>query len=399
MYKNILILAICNALIMSSTSLTMTSSALVGYSLASESIYSTLPLGITYMSVMAGLIPISLFMQKYGRKAGFYAGALSGLTGGILSAVGIYSGSFFLFAAAGVFQGFAMASAQFLRFAAAEVVDHEYRSRAISWVLAGGLAAAFLGPSIARFTNQLSSLPPFTVAFASIIVMCILVFAILPFASLSKPDAAPQVENKRPLLQIIILPGFIVAALSAMIAYGTMNILMVSTPLAMQASDLDFDQIAVVIQWHIVGMFAPSFFTGHLIHRFGVLKIMLIGILALFCSIASGAIGDTYGHYLIGLIALGLGWNFLFVGGTTLLTEVHRPAEKGVVQGVNDFLVFSVVAATAAISGYLHFHLGWIVLNLITIPGLVIAASSVFVLWFLHIRSSKTARQPDNPCT
>ncbi|MYB34558.1 MAG: MFS transporter [Gammaproteobacteria bacterium] len=395
MYKNILVLAICNALIMSSTSLTMTSSALVGYALASESIYSTLPLGITYVSVMASLIPISLLMQKYGRKPGFYIGAASGLLGGVLAAIGIYAGSFFLFALAGIFQGFSMASAQFLRFAAAEVVDQEYRSRAISWVLAGGLVAAFLGPSIARFTNQASSLPPFTVAFASIIVMSVLVFAMLPFASLPAPAKSTETEGKRPLTHIIVLPGFIVAALCAMIAYGTMNLLMVSTPLAMQASELTFDQIAVVIQWHIIGMFAPSFFTGHLIHRFGVLKIMLLGILALFISIGAGVSGDTYWYYLAGLVALGIGWNFLFVGGTTLLTEVHRPSEKGMVQGLNDFLVFSVVATTAAISGYLHFHIGWIVLNLVTVPTLIVAALAVFVLWFMRDRASKAAAYPD----
>lgn len=399
MYKNILILAVCNALVMSSTSLTMTSSALVGYALASESIYSTLPLGITYMSVMVGLIPISLFMQKYGRKIGFYLGAACGLTGGILSAAGIYFGSFAIFAAAGMLQGFSMASAQFLRFAAAEVVEQEYRSRAISWVLAGGLVAAFLGPSIARFANELSSLPPFTVAFGSIVVMNALVFAVLPFASLASPSASPKDEGKRPLTQIIVLPGFIVAALCAMIAYGTMNVLMVSTPLAMQSSDLDFDQIAVVIQWHIVGMFAPSFFTGHLIHRFGVLRIMLIGVAVLFCSIGAGVAGDAYWHYLAGLVALGLGWNFLFVGGTALLTEVHRPSEKGMVQGVNDFLVFSVVAVTAAISGYLYFHLGWVVLNLVTIPALTVAASVIVMLWFVQARRLKIAGQADNAST
>lgn len=374
---------------MSSTSLTMTSSALVGLALASESIYSTVPLGITYMSVMAGLIPLSLFMQKYGRKLGFYIGAACGLLGGTLSAIGIYTGSFLLFSLAGILQGLSMASAQFLRFAAAEVVEPEYRSRAISWVLAGGLVAAFLGPSIARFTNEFSSLPPFTVAFGSIIAMCALIFIILPFSSLPNPMQSTEVKDKRPLTHIVILPGFAVAALCAMIAYGTMNLLMVSTPLAMQASDLTFDQIALVIQWHIVGMFAPSFFTGHLIHRFGVLKIMLLGVFALLISIGSGVSGDTYWNYLIGLVALGVGWNFLFVGGTTLLTEVHRPSEKGMVQGLNDFLVFSVVATTAAISGYLHFQIGWIVLNLTTIPTLIIAASAILLLWIKRSRVSK----------
>jgi len=198
-----------------------------------------------------------------------------------------------------------------------------------------------------------------------------------------------EVKDKRPLTHIVILPGFAVAALCAMIAYGTMNLLMVSTPLAMQASDLTFDQIALVIQWHIVGMFAPSFFTGHLIHRFGVLKIMLLGVFALLISIGSGVSGDTYWNYLIGLVALGVGWNFLFVGGTTLLTEVHRPSEKGMVQGLNDFLVFSVVATTAAISGYLHFQIGWIVLNLTTIPTLIIAASAILLLWIKRSRVSK----------
>lgn len=393
MYKNLAILSACHALMLAGTSLIITSAALVGLVLAPRESLATVPLGICYGVVMLSLIPVSVSMQKYGRKFGFYCGASSGLAGGILAGVGIYTGSFLLFCLAAAFYGVGMASAQFYRFAAAELASDEYRSRAISWVLAGGLVAAFLGPAIAKNTRDLASLPPFTLTFSSIIILCTVILLLLPLVKLPavKSDADSVKSEKRPLNRILLLPAFMVAAACAMVAYGTMNLLMVSTPLAMQGADIDFSRTATVIQWHIVGMYAPSFFTGSLIHRFGVFKIMLAGLFILLCCIGSSVHGSGYGHFLFSLVTLGVGWNFLYIGGTTLLTDVYKPSEKGIVQGVNDFLVFSGVATTAAVSGILHYHFGWMNLNLLTVPMLILVGIGVLMLWWSRSRDLSPA--------
>lgn len=388
MYKNIFLLSVCLALIMSTTSLTMTSSALVGLSLAPARNLATLPLGISFITIMATLIPTSLLMQRYGRRAGFVMGGLSVIAGGLLAAAAIYQGSFELFCLSAVFQGVAMSTTQFYRYAATEVAPESWKSRAISWVLVGGLAAAFLGPGIARATRDILPDALFAFSFGSNAVLGLGVLICLGFLKIPAPDITRSTEKARPLIRILLLPTFIVAAFCAMIAYGTMNLLMTSTPLAMDHRDFSFDQTATVIQWHIVGMFAPSFFTGHLIHRFGILLVMAAGVLMLFLCTALNLAGDGYNLFLISLITLGIGWNFLFVGSTTLLTGVHRQSEKGMVQGINDFLVFSGVATTALMSGYLHHHIGWQNMNYGVMPVLLLAAFSIAALGVMRARSS-----------
>ncbi len=391
MFKNLAILSACHALMLAGTSLIITSAALVGLILAPRESLATVPLGICYVVVMLSLIPMSVSMQKYGRKFGFYCGALSGLIGGILAGVGIHAGSFPLFCLAVAFYGVGMASAQFYRFAAAELASDDYRSRAISWVLAGGLVSAFLGPAIARNTRDLASLPPFTLTFSSITILCMMILVLLPMITLPAMKPERVKAERRHLTRIITLPTFLVATSCAMVAYGTMNLLMVSTPLAMKGADIGFAHTATVIQWHIVGMFAPSFFTGHLIHRFGVFKVMLAGFFMLFCCIGSSIHGDSYWNFLFSLVSLGVGWNFLYIGGTTLLTRVHRPSEKGIVQGINDFLVFSGVATTAAVSGTLHYGFGWVNLNLLTVPALVLVGMGLLLLWRSNGRTPNPA--------
>ncbi len=384
MLKNILFLTVCQALMLSSTSLTMTSSALVGLAIAPQSSYATLPLGICYLTVMLSLVPTSLSMQRYGRKPVFYLGACSGFAGGILAALGIYVGSFVLFCIGAMFQGIAMSTAQFYRFAAAELAEEKYRSRAISWVLAGGLVAAFMGPAIASHSREISDLPLFTLSFGSISVLSFGIVVCLSFIRFSETEEHESTDVKRPLRKIVMLPGFATAVICAMVAYGTMNLLMTSTPLAMDQRDMPFESTATIIQWHIVGMFAPSFFTGNLIQRFGELKIMAIGIVMLLICVTASNIAQNQASFLISLFTLGVGWNFLYIGGTTLLTQVYRPSEKGLVQGINDFVVFSMVATTALISGYLHHLLGWAMLNLIVLPALTFALASIFVLYLLN---------------
>ena len=391
MNKNISLLFVCLALIMATSSLNMTTSALVGLSIAPARNLATLPLGISFLTIMVVMIPISLLMQRYGRRTGFAVGGLSIIAGGLLAAMAIYLGNFELFCLSAVFQGVAMSTAQFYRYAAVEVATDSYKSRAISWVLVGGLAAAFLGPSIARYTRDILPDALFALSYGSFAILGLGVLICLVFLKIPAPDITEVREKARPLIRILLLPTFIVAALCAMIAYGTMNLLMTSTPLAMDHRDFNFDQTATVIQWHIVGMFAPSFFTGHLIHRFGTLPVMAAGVLMLFLCTTLSLTGDGYSHFMISLITLGIGWNFLFIGGTTLITEVHRPSEKGLVQGVNDFLVFSGVASTALISGYLHHHFGWQNMNYGVMPVLLLAAVSIAVLGVMRAMRARSS--------
>jgi MFS family permease len=377
---------------LSSTSLTMATSALVGLAIAPRAGLATLPLGISYLTILVALVPVSLYMQRFGRKSGFYLGACSGLIGGLLSGFAIYIHSFELFCIGAVFQGLAMSSAQFYRFAAAEIVnDDDYRSRAISWVLAGGLVAAFVGPAIATFTREIEGVPLFAASYSSIAILCAGILLFIRFIEFPQLEQDQNSIQKRPLGRIMLVPGFATAVLCAMAAYGMMNLLMTSTPLAMDQRGMAFASTATVIQWHIIGMFAPSFFTGHLIHRFGELKIMSFGILMLLTCIVISHFNDTYSGFLMSLIFLGLGWNFLYIGGTTLLTSVYQPAEKGLIQGINDLFVFSAVAVTALMSGYLHQSLGWAKLNLITLPALAVAAMSIFLLFLFYFKRQKSS--------
>ena len=257
---------------LSCTSLVMSTSALVGNSLTTNPLFITLPLGITYLSMMLTMIPGSLFMQRYGRRLGFSLGGFAGVGGGLAAAVGIYQGSFLLFCIGSALFGVANGFAQFYRFAAAEVVAAEDKNKAISWVLAGGIVAAFIGPNTARFTHDLIPDAVFSASYACLVIFSLGVIMIQLVIDIPRPVRSAAQAPSRPLLKILSTPTFMVAAACAMIAYGTMNLLMTATPLAMDHSGMDFNDTAMVIQWHIVGMFAPSFFTGSLIDRFGVLK-------------------------------------------------------------------------------------------------------------------------------
>jgi len=373
-------LAACQAFMLSSTSLTMATSALVGFSLAPSASLATLPVGLVYVFMMLTMIPASLFMQKFGRKMGFTLGGVSGVMGGLVSAFGIYQQSFWLFCAGSALFGVSNAFGQFYRFAAAEIVPAVYKSKAISWVLVGGLVAAFIGPNIANWTREIVPDANFSASYACIALFSLGVIFVQFFLKVPSPSAAETSGEIRPLMTILLRPTFLVAALCAMIAYGTMNLLMTATPLAMDHHGMPFSETASVIQWHLVGMFAPSFFTGSLIARFGVLKVMMVGVIALFGCVLFSLLGTQFSHFFTGLLLLGVGWNFLFVGGTTLLTEAYLPAEKGMVQGINDFMVFSATAFTALSSGYFHHLLGWQKLNVYTVPVILLAAGLIMFL-------------------
>lgn len=371
MYLNIFLLALCQAMMMTGVSLVLSSSALVGAELAAHPILATLPLSLQYLTTMLVMIPVSRMMQRRGRRPVFVMGALIGAVGMGLATYGVAIGNFVLFAAAGILVGMHNAVGQFYRFAAAEAAGHELKSRAISLTLAGGVLAAFLGPNLARFTRD-AIVPTFTASFLALCITTLIAAALASRLRLPVVDAAATEGTGRPMMEIAKQPAFIVAVAAATLGYASMNLIMTATPLAMTCQHQSFDDIAWVIQWHIVAMFAPSFFTGDLIRRVGVLTVIAVGALLELACIAVNLAGTSVAHFNTALILLGLGWNFLYVGGTSLLTDTYRPEERGRVQGLNDTLVFTSVTLSSLAAGGLVNLYGWETVNLATIPGMLV---------------------------
>jgi len=371
MRRNVILLSLSQGFMITGSSLVLASSPLIGKALSGEKSLATLPFALLFLAQMTSTVPASMFMGRVGRRLGFMTGAMFGLAGAVVTTVGVLNGNFGIFCVGttliGVFNGFG----QYYRFAAADVASKKFRSRAISYVLAGGLIAAFAGPNLANWSRRLLS-QEFAGSYASLIVIYLVSFAIAVLLKIPHKALASSTENGRPLLVIARQRAYFVAVASAMVGYGVMNFIMVATPLAMQSYAHRFSDTAFVIQWHLFGMFAPSFFTGHLIRRFGMSNIMLTGILILGLCIGVNVAGTTVMHFWVALFSLGLGWNFLFVGATTLLTETYSFNEKAKAQALNDFIVFGTVTLTSFSSGAVQHTLGWETVNLGVIPFLVL---------------------------
>ncbi len=382
MYGNILLLSLCQAMLMTGTGVVLSSSAIVGTQLATQPALATLPLSLQYLTTMLVMFQVSRAMQRWGRRSVFIVGALVGATGMGLAAFGVMSGSFLLFAGAGILIGIHNAVGQFYRFAAADAADADRKSRAISLTLTGGVLAAFIGPNLAGATKNLLW-PPFSAAFLVLCAIMVIAAVLASRLRLSSPPSTQATEGRR-LAMIMRQPVFIVAVLTSMIGYATMNLLMISAPLAMQGQHAEFSDVTVVIQWHLVAMFAPSFVTGDLIRRFGVLQIIFIGALLMLICVGVHLCGARVVYYTVGLVFLGVGWNFMYIGGTTLLTESYRPEEKGKVQGINDTLVFTTVTLSSLVSGALLDVLGWQALNITIVPFMLIILLAV--IWLMSIK-------------
>jgi len=383
MKRNIILLSLSQAVLITGTSTLLASSAIVGLALAGHKSLATLPLALLFLAQMVTTIPASLYMAKVGRRLGFMTSALFGLTGAAVATTGVINASFGIFCLGttliGMFNGFG----QYYRFTAAEVAPEDYRSRAISYVLAGGIIAAFAGPNLANWSRHSLS-AEFAGSYACLIGLYLLAFGFAFLIQIPKPAAVSRSTGGRPLSVIARQPAYLLAVASAMVGYGVMNFIMIATPLAMHGYAHAFSDTAFVIQWHILGMFIPSFFTGHLIRRFGTANIMLNGILLLGLCVLINFAGTTVTHFWSALVLLGLGWNFLFVGATTLLTETYTPDEKAKAQALNDFIVFGTVTITSFSSGAVQNALGWQTINMAVIPFLVLVG--IANLW---LRSKK----------
>jgi predicted MFS family arabinose efflux permease len=378
-WRNVTLLAVSQGLAMTGNSLTLSTAALVGAALASNPSLATLPVALQFVATMATTIPASLFMGRYGRRFGFLLAAVVGLSAGALATLAILRGDYVLFTLAailiGVFNGFST----YYRFAAVDVAGPAAAGRAVSMVLAGGLIAAFAGPNLASLTQGLVASAEFAGSYIALMVVYVLVFCVISFVRIPRPRAREHSGSGRPLSVIAAQPSFITAALGGMLGYGVMVLVMTATPLAMRADDFAFGSTAFVIQWHIVGMYAPSFVTGRLIARFGLVRIMSIGALLEAACVAVNLTGSGMAQYWGSLVLLGVGWNFLFVGATTLLTRTHTEAEKAKTQALNDFLIFSTVAMASLSAGALQESLGWQAVNLGVLPMVVVILGAL--LW------------------
>lgn len=384
--RNVGVLAACQALFFMCNTIVISTSGLVGLELAATPALATVPLGLQFIGTMSATLPASLLMQRIGRRPGLMLGALLGVLAGLLGWLAIMRASFLLFALSGVVYGAFSAFCQYYRFTAADAADAARRpdpgaarARAVAWVLAGGVIAAVAGPELAKATRDLMAPVLFAGCWAAVAGLAAL--ALLTLALLDLPHArlVASAGGGRPLGEILRQPAIVTAFLAALISYVTMNLLMTATPLAMLDCGFDFADTAFVIQWHVLGMFLPSFWTGGLIARLGAERVIGAGALVNLLCIAVTLSGLGLDRFVLGLFLLGLGWNFMFIGGTTLLTASYRPEEKARVQGVNDLLLFTSVALSATASGALHAAIGWRAMNLAAVPAVLLV---LLLLWW-----------------
>ncbi len=391
MHRQVFLLASAQALFQTASVMVMTVGGLAGGHIASRPELATMPIAAMFLGTAAATFPASLWMTRVGRRAGFVLGALLGVAGGIAGAAGIWMSSLLLLAVGTFLVGAYQAFAQFYRFAAGEVANNAFRSRAISLVLAGGVVAALAGPMVGRFGANLFP-AEYAGSFLLLALVSLLGAGVLAALRVPSPVAEKgQVEAGRPWRSIVSQPAYLVALFGAATGYGVMILAMTATPLAMVHHHHDLSTAATVIQLHVLGMFLPSFLTGSLISRFGVLRIMLAGVVILAGHVLLTLTGTSFGSFASALVLLGIGWNFLYIGGTTLLTTTYTTSERGKAQATNDMTIFAVGLASSFSAGALLQAFGWQTLNVLLLPWLVLTAATL--VWLGHGRRRAQAAQ------
>ena len=359
--------------------------SLVGYKLSGGTGLNTLPMAIQQIGVMCASIPAGIVFARYGRKAGFWMGCGIAMIGSITFATGIYVESFPLYAFGAFPAGIGLGVSHHLRFAAAEVAAPEARARAISLVLAGGVLAAIVGPEMVKRTYDLVPDHHFLATYLWLPILPVCALILLYFTVL--PPAPPKVSVPVAFRAIVARPTFVTAVVASMVGYGTMNLVMSSTPLQMMLCGFGVPDNAEVQRVHALAMFLPGFVTGRLIQKFGVHRIIAIGgVLTLGCVVVNLQFAPYFLTFLVALGLLGVGWNFMYVGGSTMLTTAHDPHERVRVQGLHDFIVFASVAVTAVSSGMVHMKAGWEVLNLTLVPPVLLVLAVVGWHWMAKAR-------------
>ncbi|HZI82316.1 MAG TPA: MFS transporter [Casimicrobiaceae bacterium] len=390
-YRDVFLLACCQALLLVNNSALIAMNGLVGYALAPNKALATAGVTTFVLGSAAAAMPASLWMAKIGRRRGFMTGSLVAIVGSATCALALALSSFALFclgtAIIGVYTAFGLQ----YRFAAAEVASPEAKAKAISLVLAGGIAGGFLGPEATRWSRELFA-TPFLGSFVLLSAIAVVALAVQSLVRVPMPALATGGEG-RPLGIIAAQPVFIVAALAAALGYGVMNLLMTATPLAMSFCNHPYAAAAFVIEWHVVGMYAPGFFTGSVIQRYGALKVIVAGTGLVGASIATAMMGNEVGHFWAALVLLGIGWNLMYTGGTTLLTEAYTAQDRAKTQGLNDFIVFAVMGISSFSSGALVDAAGWERMNAVALPLVAVVAAASLWLASRRKRAGGVARK------
>ncbi|MBS0123936.1 MFS transporter [Thetidibacter halocola] len=400
--RNVAVLVAAQAILGAQMPLIFTIGGLAGQSLASNLCFATLPISLIVLGSMTSATPLSWFMQRFGRRAGFFVGATGGATGAAICTLGLYLGSFPIFLLGSFFTGVYMSAQGFYRFAAADTATDDFRPKAISYVMAGGLASAIIGPQLVKLSSGAIDHPSalvssFAGAYMMVIVLNVLGSMLFLFLDIPKPPVpAVDAPRGRSRWELITTPRIAVAVICAMVSYALMNLVMTSTPLAVVGCGFETNDAANVVTAHVLAMFAPSFFTGHLIARFGVERIVGAGLVILAGAGAVALMGVELEHFFVALVLLGLGWNFGFIGATAMLAGAHEPHERGRMQGLNDLLVFGGVTFASLASGGLMNcsggtpEAGWTSVNLAMAPFLALAGGAL--IWLALRPDQDTAR-------
>ena len=393
--RNVLILVLAQAFLGAQMPMIFIVGGLAGQSLATNPCLATLPISLIVAGSMLSATPISAIMQRFGRRAGFAIGATGGALGGLIGGYGLYLGSFPVFLVGSALAGIYMSAQGFYRFAAADTASDSFRPKAISYVMAGGLLSAIVGPQLVKATSD-AFVIPFLGTYMAVIAVNVLGVGLFAFLRIPRPEAPKEdAPAGRSRLELLKTPTIAVAVICAMVSYALMNLVMTSTPLAVVGCGFSQNTAADVVTWHVLAMYVPSFFTGHLIARFGVEKIVGAGLVILAGAGAVALQGVELGNFFIALILLGVGWNFGFIGATTMLAGAHEAHERGRMQGLNDLMVFGGVTVASVASGGLmncsggNPVEGWAAVNMAMAPFLVLAGGAL--IWLVLKPKSATA--------
>ncbi|AUH63412.1 MFS transporter [Paracoccus zhejiangensis] len=385
-HRNVAVLVAAQAVLGAQLPVNFIIGGLAGQMLAPNPCIATLPISMIILGSALTARPLAGFMQRHGRRAGFILAVVAGAIGAMIQATGLWLGSFWIFMSGAVLTGVYMSAQGFYRFAATDTASPAFAPRAISWVMAGGLAGAIIGPALVRATNDLTAVP-FLASYAAVVGLNLLGPILFSFLDIPRPPApAADAPQGRPLGEILRSPVVVVSMICAMVAYALMNLVMTSTPLAVVGCGFQPSNAADIVSAHVLAMYAPSFFTGTLINRFGAPRIVAIGLAILAAAGIVGISGVQLTHFFGTLILLGIGWNFGYIGATAMLTAAHSPAERGRVQGVNDFFVMGGVFLASLSSGGLMNcsggspEAGWAAVNLAMIPFLALAGAALIWL-------------------
>jgi predicted MFS family arabinose efflux permease len=377
--RNALVLAVTQALAGGNNSVLVATAGIVGIMLAPDKGLATLPISFLALGTWAGTLPMGVLARRLGRRNALQIGTVSGVLTGLICCVAVLQGSFLLFNIGAVFSGFYASAHQSYRFAAADTASEAFRPKAISWVLLGGVLAGIVGPQLVIATKELWPPYLFAATYIGQSALALLAAGVLMFLSIPKPPPRSEVGDGRPLAEIAKEPRFIVAVVCGVASYSMMNLVMTSAPLAMVMCNHSITDATLGLQWHVLGMYAPSFITGSLIARFGVERITALGLAIIIVAAVIGIAGISLWHFWSALALLGVGWNFAFIGATTMVTACHRPNERNKVQAFNDFLVFGSMAIGSFSSGMLLANFGWATVNEVVFP--VVLAAGALLLW------------------